>query len=198
MLRQARILPQSCREDILADLATRANSSAQGLLTFLIEGERSPENPASPLDFFQSTSQLLKEEFLEFAHGLLLFPEEDKTAVTRGEAEHLHTLSFSCGASALCCLRSGRVLAEFAILRKIPSELIILESEPSGNGPSAGAVLSKILKARRDSGAMERLANEHSSYFFLAAGYVGGPFQKIQTDNDLEDIRNRALQNSEN
>ena len=78
MLRQARILPQSCREDILADLATRANSSAQGLLAFLIEGERSPENPASPLDFFQSTSQLLKEEFLEFAHGLLLFPEEDK------------------------------------------------------------------------------------------------------------------------
>ena len=204
MFRQARILPCSCGEQLWADLEKKAEETEAGLLAFLID-DRHPEksqgvlDESAPLHFSWSSSQALKGSFLDFARELLVFPDEEANPSRQVVPPPLDVLAFVCGQSPICSLRTGRMLAEFAAFRSIPSELIVLQREGQSEGlGAAGQVMANILRSRNNSQDMEKLAIAHPSYFFLAAGYVSGGFQRPGPNSDLEKLGNIALQNSEN
>ena len=207
VLLTARILPGSCREQLWKELQEKA-AGPGGPLLFLVEDEEAPLQCPSleetaPLHFCRASSIELKERFLEYAHELLLFPDE----VSEPEKGHqppegVDLLLFRCGASPICCLRTGRMLADFAASNSRASELVVLQKELREQENQVqytpGEILARIIRSRSRSDELERLAKLHPSYYFLATGYVAGKFQRTESEPELENLRNQALQNCEN
>tara|TARA_B100001939_G_scaffold344845_1_gene360152 strand:- start:15352 stop:16053 length:702 start_codon:yes stop_codon:yes gene_type:complete len=207
MFRQARILPGSCREQLWKEFQEKAAGS-RGPLLFLVEDEESSVycpslEESAPLHFCRASSTELKERFLKHAHGLLLFPDEVTEAEDeRQTPEGVDLLLFRCGASPICCLRTGRMLADFAASNSWPSELVVMQSQSRAPEnqvqQTPGEILAQIIRSRSRSAELEKLAKLHPSYYFLAAGYVTGKFQRTESEPELENLRNKALQNCEN
>lgn len=201
MGRQATIVSLSCRKQAYESLQKRwADSGGSGLVFVVETGPirmAGKQESDAPLYILGDSTGGLVEQFLEFARGLLLFPEpvaQDRPGLPL-DMDHLQ---IGCGSSSLCCLRAGRVLAEFLLSRGEAGGLLILEPDDEKRSEKPGSVLARILRARNQPAGIERLTRLYPSYFFLAAGFVSGALRHSVEGQSMQDFRNRALQHSEN
>lgn len=162
-------------------------------LYYLIEGglKAGSESFPAPLGILGASRKSTLRRFVESAREALLFPEDsDFRATLLPGLRHPNVLLLSCGASHVCCLRSGRFLADFAGQLGLTSRLVIVPGPGELGAPRTGAagLLKTIIQKRTDRLALEKLAEECLPHYFLAAGYVAGGFHSGTTGSGSEEV----------
>lgn len=151
-----------------------------------------------PFSIVNARPPELAGQLLGFCKKRLLFPVHRIGAM---EWDFSSWIGLHCGASPLCCLRAGRMLADFAQTCGRNSRLIV--PVDSGSAERHMGELKAILRSRRDPSAFETLANRCSSHYFLVAGYIGSVFHTVAEAEPegvtiMQDLENRSLQHCEN
>ena len=187
------------------------------------EAHSSPSDqsePGYPLLLSGALPESTGRAFVEFFEGRLLYP--DCRSATELSSEFLPSdgqlpagmgvLHLQCGESSLCCLRAGKLLSQFATESVQASRMVVfekpaevaegvqsIESKKVAPNRSAGIILADILRARSQPDTLDRLRQEADSALFLAAAYVSLVCPSQQpSEVELQDLRNRSLQNWDN